>query len=262
MLHALFPDGIPPILAWLAQFSWLIQLGLIVHVFKTGRPYWWATILFIAPGIGGLAYVLIELRPSLAGPRGGWYALKPRAWRIADLRRAVEESNSVTNRLDLAEELSAAGQTQEAHDLAVECLAGPFKNDPRTLVEAARFKLTLGDHAGALAFLERADTTADRRLALEVLVLHADALAGLGRLAEAETGYRHAMERHLGEDARIGLAAVLAKTGRLAEARALWTDIRQKYRRGNAAWRRTERHAYRTASTRLKDAATAPTTTD
>ena len=50
--------------AAIAQVLWVLELALIIHVYKTGRPYWWIYILFIAPSIGGHAYVFIELVPD------------------------------------------------------------------------------------------------------------------------------------------------------------------------------------------------------
>lgn len=249
---SLFPDGIPAPLAAIAQLSWLLQIALIVHVYKTGRPYWWTWILFVAPVIGGLAYVFIELLPGFDGSGGFIESLKPRSWKIAALRRALDESETVVNRINLAEALFDAGQVREAHNLAVECLAGVFKNDPRTLVDVARFKLALGRHAEALEILGSVDITADRRLAVQVDVLKGDAFLGLQRHEEAEAAYRKVSGKYIGEAPRAGLAAVFEKTGRLDEALALWKDIRSKFRKGNPAWRRAERKWYKLATARLK----------
>jgi len=251
-LASFFPDGIPHPLAAIAQLSWLLQIALIIHVYKTGRPYWWTWILFIAPGGGGLAYVFIELLPGFNSPSGFFASLKPRRWKIAALRRKLDESETVVNRINLAEALFDAGQVREAHDLAVECLTGVFKNDPRTLVDVARFKLALGQHAESLALLESADTTADRRLAVQVDVLKGDALLGLRRHAEAEAAYHKVAGKHIGEAPRAGLASVYEMTGRRDEARALWKDIRAKFRKGNPAWRRAERKWYKLATVKLK----------
>lgn len=251
-LSSFFPDGIPEALAAIAQLSWLLQIALIVHVYKTGRPYWWIAILFIAPLIGGLAYVFIELLPGFGSPAGFFDSLTPRRWKISALRKELDESETVEKRIKLAEALFDAGQVQEAHDLAVDCLSGVFKNDPRTLVDVARFKLALKQHAEALALLERVDTTADRMLAVQVEVLKGDAFLGLKRNDEAEAAYRKVAGRHIGEAPRAGLAAVYENTGRRDEAVALWKDIRSKFRKGNPAWRRAERKWYKLATAKLK----------
>jgi hypothetical protein len=234
----------------LAVVVWLLQLGLIVHVLRTGRPYWWIWILFVAPLIGGIAYVLVELSPNLRGARGLLAGLKPRAWRIADSRRMLEETDTVKNRLALAAELADAGMAAEAHEVAAPCLSGVFRDDARTLVAVARFKAGISAYADALALLARVDTTGDRMLEVDLGLLRGQCLAGLGRLPEAERAYAGVRDRCLGEAARAGLALVYERTGRPGEADAIWADIRAKYRTASPAWRRSERKWFALAKAR------------
>ncbi len=253
-LSSFFPEGIPEWIAGLAQLSWLLQIALIIHVYRTGRPYWWIWILFMAPLVGGLAYVLIELLPGFNSPLGFLHSITPKSWKIAALRKELDESETVEKRINLAEALFDAGKVQEAHDLAVDCLAGVFKNDPRTLVDVARFKLALNQYREAYALLEAVNTTANRMLAIQVDVLRGDALLGLQRHVEAEAAYRKVSGKHTGEAPRAGLASVYEKTGRRDEAMALWKDIRAKFRKGNPAWRRAEHKWYKLATSKLKAA--------
>ncbi len=94
-LSSFFPDGLPGSLAAIAKLSWVVQIALIIHVYRTGRPYWWTWILFMAPFIGGLAYVFIELLPGFKSPKGFFHSLKPLKWKIAALRKEFEESETV-----------------------------------------------------------------------------------------------------------------------------------------------------------------------
>jgi len=250
-LSRLFPAGMPASLAAAAQFLWILQIALVIHVYRTGRPYWWTWVLFMAPLIGGLAYVIVELLPDFHAPQGFFHSLKPRKWRIADLREELEETETIKNRLRLAEELFAAGETVEAHAVAVECLKGVFQNDPRTLVDVARYKVALGQHQEAYAILARVDTTGNRMLGLELQVRRGDCLTALGRYADAEVTYESVVERFIGEAPRAGLAAVYEKTGRNEKAIETWRAIQKKFRKASPAWRRTERQWYKLASTKL-----------
>jgi hypothetical protein len=229
---------------------WLVQLALIVHVVRTGRPYWWIWILLIAPFFGGLAYVLVELSPDLRGTRGMLAGLKPRKWRIADLRGQLEEADTVRNRLELAAELSGAGQAAEAHDVAAGCLHGVFRDDARTLVAVARYKAGIGAFGDALALLGRVDTTGDRMLEVDLGLVRGDCLLGLRRYPEAERAYEGVLDRCVGEAARAGLACTYEQTGRAAEAAAIWAEIRAKFRSTGPAWRRSERRWYDLAKAR------------
>lgn len=248
-------SSIPPFgsLGPLAAVLWLLQLGLIVHVLRTGRPYWWIWILFVAPLIGGLAYVVVELSPDLRGARGFLAGMKPRKWRISDCRRRLEEADTVRNRLSLAAELADSGMAAEAHEVAVQCLQGVFRNDARTLVAVARFKVAISAFEDGLALLGRVDTTGDKMLSIDLGLLRGNCLAGLGRHPEAESAYEGVMDRTLGEAARAGLAMVYEQTGRRAKAAAVWADIRAKYRTTSPAWRRSERRWYKLAMARARE---------
>ena len=238
-------------LAAIAPFFWILQIALIVHVLRTGRPYWWILILFMAPFIGGLAYVVIELLPGFHTPEGWWESIKPRKWRIAGLREQLEESETVTNRLKLADALFESGEVNEAHAIASECLKGIFQNDPQTLVDVAKYKIGLGHHAEAYALLEKVDTTGNRLLGLQLQLMRGDCLAALQQFPEAEAAFESVVDRYIGEAPRAGLAIVYERTGRNEPAVAIWKEILKKFRRAGPAWRRTELRWYKLAKTKL-----------
>jgi hypothetical protein len=246
-----FSSGLPAVLAAIAPFFWILQITLIVHVLRTGRPYWWILILFIAPFIGGLAYVVVELLPGFHTPEGWWESIKPRRWRIAGLREQLEESETVTNRLKLADALFEAGEVREAHAIASECLKGIFQNDPQTLVDVAKYKIGLGHHAEAYALLGKVDTTGNRLLGLQLQVIRGDCLTALQQFPEAEVAYESVVDRYIGEAPRAGLATVYERTGRAEQAVTIWREILKKFRRAGPAWRRTELQWYKMAKAKL-----------
>ena len=250
MLHSLLADW--SFFGLVTKFSWLVQLGLIVHVFKTGRPYWWIWILLIAPAIGGLAYVLIELLPALRAPGGATVSWKPRAWRIHELRAAIEETDTVQLRLTLAAELLAAHRPAEARAVAEDCLQGVFRDDPHTLAAVARYRLEAGQFNDALAALDLIKIKADRMLALTVTLLRGRALVLAGRHAEAQAALREIVATHLGEEPRYFLAVSLQQSGDTAAARALWEDVRKRFRRAGRGWRNTEKRWFKLSAERLR----------
>jgi len=238
----------------IAKLLWLVQLALVVHVFKTGRPYWWFWILLVAPVIGGLAYILIELLPDLRASSGdGSFLWKPRAWRIRDLQAELEETNTIKLRLTLATELLAAQRTAEACAVAEESLSGAFRDDPHTLANVARYRLEAGKFAEALAALDKVKVEADRMLGSEVAFLRGWALVQAGRHAEAQPILRKIESVLLGEQPRYFLAVSLEQSGARAEARAIWQDIRKRFRRAGRGWRRSEKRWFKLAGERLKE---------
>lgn len=234
---------------------WILQLVLIVHVFKTGRPYWWFFVLIMAPGIGAIAYLIVEILPEARAAGGGisWSKLKPRSMRIAELRKELEETDVVDTRLELAAELLADGKAAEAHDVAVETLRGVFRDDPHTQTAAARYMIEAQHWNEALELIELIDAGDNKILNLEVTLLRGRALQGTNRLEEAEEAFRALDGHYIGEEPRFCLAVVLAASNRKAEAVALWKEIATRYRKASPLWRKSEKRWYRLTKARLKE---------
>ncbi len=250
MLHGLLGDW--SAFGIVTKLIWLVQLGLLIHVFKTGRPYWWYWILIGAPALGGIVYFVVEVLPEMqvSGPRGGW---KPRAWRIRELRAELEETETVKLRLALAEEVLASGDAVEALAIAEPALSGVFRDDPHTLAAVARFRLENGKYAEALAALDKVNFKGDRMLETRVALYRGRALVLAGRHAEAQAVLTSLDGRHIGDEPRYFLALSLQQTGKIGEARALWEDIRKRFRRASRAWRRTEKPWFKLAGVKLKE---------
>ena len=250
LFHIFLSDWSP--FAIVAKLLWLAQLGMIIHVFKTGRPYFWFFILLSAPAIGGIAYALIELLPDLraTGPALQW---KPRAWRIRELREELEESDTVKLRLALAAELLAAQQPDEACATAEDCLRGVFRDDPHTLAAVARYRLEAGQAPAALAALDQVKLEADRMLATQVAVLRGRALVAVGRHAEAQKALRSAEGSFIGDEPRYFLAFSLQQSGEVEQARELWLEIQKRFRRAGPGWRRSEWRWFKLSGERLAE---------
>lgn len=235
-----------------AKLAWLVQLGLIIHVLKTGRPYYWVWLLFMAPAIGGLAYAFIELAPDLRGT-GGSFNWKPRSWRIRDLRTELEETDTVKRRLALAAELLAAKQPADACKSAEDCLTGVWRDDPHTLAAVARYRLEAGKATEALAAIEKINVSRDKMLAVDVALLRGRALVAAGRHNEAQAALRTIADTYIGEEPRYFLAVSLDQSGQRPEAREIWDDIRKRFRRASRGWRRAEKRWFKLAGEKLKE---------
>lgn len=243
--------------AVITKLFWLGQLALVFHVFRTGRPYWWLLVLFFAPMLGGLVYFFVEVVPGwrVSETTGGW---KPRALQIREARTRVEETDTVKARLELANLLLDAGQTAEARQEAETCRQGVFRDDPTVLAEIARFRLETGDFAAALEALEGVKAEGDHRLGVKLALLRGRALVLAGRQAEAQGFLKEAEAGHTGDEPKYFRALSLHLSGRTAEAREIWEEMRRHFRRAGRAWARTERKWFDLAGARLRETAGRP----
>ncbi len=90
--------------------SLLVQIALIVHVFRTGRNTLWVLAIGLLPLAGSLAYILVEILPDQFGSgarrvNGGLSRWIDPERRLRRARTEVEVSGNVDARRRLAEEL-------------------------------------------------------------------------------------------------------------------------------------------------------------
>lgn len=97
--------------------SLIIQVGLVVHVLKTGRNMSWIFILLFFPLVGTLAYLIVELLPEFSNSRGAHQARRKLSRTIdpdRELRQATQQlavADTVKNAIALAEQYLQSSAT-------------------------------------------------------------------------------------------------------------------------------------------------------
>jgi hypothetical protein len=198
---------------------WLIQLGLIVHVLKTGRSRYWIMMLLFMPLIGGIAYFVIEILPEFSGSITGQRAVRNVKNTLnpgADLRHheaAWEQSPNVDNSRRYAEALLDSGKIIEAEEIVNGALKGLFATEPTLLLIKARIQFEqdrLGEAVESLEALQ--DNNPDFRNA-EGHLLYARSLEANGQTDKAVREYSAVSGYFPGVEARYRLALCLKITG-------------------------------------------------
>jgi hypothetical protein len=230
------------------------QIACVIHVIRTGRPYWWIWIIFAFPLIGLAAYVYLEVRPALGKD---W--LHTLAWRLKSPRERIRlreaelaESTTVRNRLTLAEELHAAGQFDRECEVLAEGLRGAFKDDATLLMRLAEAHLEAGRTSQAAEALSKAVPEKSPDSQLQFALLQARLAAAAGRDGQAERQLQELIARRRSEGPRYYYAEFLLRRGRREEGIAILRDILQQYRRGTVVWRHQERAWFYAAKRLLK----------
>src|SRR5271155_6243004 len=98
----------------------LVSLGFMIHAAKTGRFMPWFYIILFLPGIGAMAYVVVELVPQWFGSsraqrtrRQLATSLNPTG-RYRQLQDELSVVDTIANRAALAEECLRLGKFEEA----------------------------------------------------------------------------------------------------------------------------------------------------
>jgi hypothetical protein len=229
--------------------SILFQILCIVHIIRTGRDRIWIYVVIFLPAAGILAYLLVEILPSLFRGRAAT-RISGEIRRQVDpgrdiraRRRALEVADTTENRRQLGEALLEAGQYDEAAELYERTLVGIHRDDPALLFGLARARAGQGDYAACLRSLDelaqgqRGDEPIERRLFRAICLEH------LGRSDEARAQYAAIADRYPGEEARCRYAASLAAAGHAEEARQVYEEILRRsklapghYRRAQQPW--------------------------
>jgi len=232
----------------------LAQLACLLHVFKTGRPYWWMWVIFGFPIIGLAAYIFLEVRPSVGkmNVHSLLWRLKSHSERIAILRQNLEDSSTVRNRLALSDELHDAGLFDQECEVLSEGLRGAFKDDATLLMRLSQAHLEAGRSAEAQELLARTPHERSFEMQQQRTLLAARVDAANGRAAQAEQSLREQGARRKSEAPRYYLAEHLYRSGRADEGAAILRDILLQYRRGTPVWRYQERRWYYAAKRLLK----------
>ena len=204
----------------------LLQLSVVYHAFKTGRPYYWIFVIMAFPVMGCLIYFLVEILPGSRQERG----LRKFGHDIAkavnpdrDMKRHAEElaiCGSVENKLKLAEECVERGMFDEAIQLFESAREGQYLHAPDLLYGLARARFFNGEHATARQVLLELQEHAPRYYAQEVGLMAARAAAKSGDRRAALQEIEGLLETFVGLEARYRYAELLYEDGQTKRAQA------------------------------------------
>jgi len=209
----------------------IIQAFFIYHVFRTGRPYWWAFIILSMPALGCLVYYFVEVFPNSQEHRSARRVGRNLARSLnpdAEMKRRIEEADicgSIANKAALAEECLAAGLTHDAIRLYQSCLAGPHANDPVLIFGLARSYFENGADALAMEQIQQLQTNHPAFKASEVRLLKARTLEESGDTLGALAEYEDIVPTYVGLEAKSRYALLLKKAGHLKQAENLFIEI-------------------------------------
>lgn len=215
----------------LAALIYLVQIGLIVHVLRTGRNMYWIFILVIAPGIGGLAYVIAELLPDLmqnrrarTAVRGIRKSLNPGA-ELQQWQRELERSGSVDAARHLANELVETGRYPEAIQLYENALTGLYIHDPDLMLGLASAQFGNGQFADARATLDLLIGKNPDFKSPDGHLLYARAVEACGDDDKALDEYKAVAAYYAGAEAQLRYGRILERLGNRDAALAEFQEI-------------------------------------
>ncbi len=214
-----------------AGLIYLVQIGLIVHVLRTGRNMYWVFILIIAPGIGGLAYVIVELLPDLTNDwrarkavRGVRKTLDPGA-ELRQRQRQHKLSGSVDAARHLASELLDSGRYLEAIKHYESALTGLYEHDPDLMLGLARAQFGNEQYEDARNTMDLLIEKNPAFRSPDGHLLYARAVEACGDDEKALDEYEVVVGNFAGAEARLRYGLILERLGNDEAALAEYEEI-------------------------------------
>lgn len=227
--------------------TYAIQIFLIIHVLKTGRSRLWIWVLFLFPGLGGVAYVLVEVLPDFMSGIGGQRALRNVRKAVnpgAELRQheaAWQQSPNADNARRYAAALLEAGKQDEAGKILDEALSGFFSTEPSLLLLKAQLLFETGQAGEAVEALETLTAENPDFRSPEGHLLYARALEADGNHEDAIREYRQVSGYFPGAEARYRLALALQNHARPEDARGEFEQLLNDAKLAPAHFRKSQK---------------------
>lgn len=227
-----------------------VSVALCVHAIRSGRDFFWCTIILLFQPLGPIIYIVGILIPDLLkGPKvQQWRArsrdrLDPQK-DYREARAASELAPTAGNLSRLAEQATLLGRHAEAEAAWAQAAQGIHADDPVLLLGRAEALIELERHAEALTLLERLGENEDKGRTPAAALALGRAHEALGHVEAADTALQWAAIHMPGLEALGRYVAFMARQGRTEEAREALADMDQRiagtnphFRKEAQAWR-------------------------
>ncbi len=227
--------------------SLLIAIIAIVHVIRTGRSQLWIMVLLALPGLGAIAYFVVEVLPELMGGRAGQSAkrslgntLTPNR-SLDEAKREYAISNTVENACNLADLHFEKGNFSEAAELYGTALQGINEHNPDILVKYATTQFHRERFAETRDLLDLCIEKNPDYKNQDAHLLYAKTLHGLGEKEKAAEEYETLITYYTGPEPAYHYGLLLKSLGNIDEARSMFSSIIDKSSQSPDYYRRLHR---------------------
>lgn len=227
--------------------SLALQFFCLVHMVRTGRPYWWIWLIMLGSYLGVGVYIFTQVIPDLRhDPRSRKLVrdvqnkLDPERQRRR-IAQELENADTVENRRRLAEECLRLGDYANAAELYRSILKGIYATDPGFMLALARAQTGIGEYAGARDTLDALIAANPDFRSTDGHFLYAQCLEALGEHQRAVEEYEALSTSYPGEEARLRYGLLLKRLERYADARRVFEDMQRRAKVSPAYYRRKEK---------------------
>jgi hypothetical protein len=226
--------------------SVLLQFACLVHMVRSGRPYWWIWVIMLGSYLGVAVYFFTQILPDLRHDPASRRLVRNVRDRIDpehQRRRIAQQldiADTVENRRRLAEESLRLGDYVNAIELYQSVLKGIYATDPLFLLGLAQAQAGLEQHAAARDTLDTLIRANPDFRSEDGHFLYARCLEALGENDRALEEYEVLSRSYPGEEPRLRYGLLLKSLQRHADARRVFEDMLKRAKVAPKYYRRKE----------------------
>lgn len=227
--------------------SVLLQFFCLVHLVRTGRPYYWIWLILIGSLLGSAVYIITQVIPELRNDPASRKLVRNVQDRIDPERQRrriaqqLDVADTVDNRRKLAEECLRLGDYANAAELYQSVLKGIYASDAAFLLGLAQAQAGQQQYAAARDTLDALIEANPDFRSDDGHFLYARCLEELGEHARALEEYQVLSTSYPGEEARLRYGLLLRQAGRPDDARQVFEDMLKRARVAPKYYRRKEK---------------------
>lgn len=207
----------------------ILQAFCIYHAYRSNVEQRWYWFIIFFPGVGCALYLYHNFynRNSLQKLTEGVKDVVNTNYRIEKLERAMQFSDSVTNKINLADAYATYARYPEAIALYESCLTGYMADDPVVRMKILRAfygnqnfdrAVTMGDELGGDKEFKNAESRID----------YAWSLHKLGKTDHARDVFRDMNRSYTNYKHRVEYCRFLIDVGEQTEVSELLTELLQE----------------------------------
>lgn len=243
----------------LAALPVALQVILLIHAIRNGKSTLWIYLLIFLPLAGSIVYIVIEVLPGLrlghhavrAGERIAGVVDPSRS--IRKLEKALEDTDTHDNRMQLAEACLLSGDFKRAEALSRASLTGPFTDDQPALILLAASLTCQKRFDEALLLWDKTVNLHGFPSRDRDIILYSESAEGAGFPDKAEQILVKGISSGSPFQTLNALAGFLDRHGKSAEAMETRRTILRKGEKLTRRRKREEQRWIRMAREKLKD---------